>query len=201
MAADASFYDKNWTLLNKINGIADWLKENNIDLTNWHWKNIWISGASYVKFDVVSESYYDSLLQRGFENVYICINDVAGSSISPRLDTVNWKRLFAIPVPDETKLYNHSIEMTKSGTKVSFSYISSESTPFTFATFAAKYPSATPLKVSAGYVYTSSVYQGPITTIFNMSGLVVNYIIAGGNSTSMVVINSTDTFNDSVEVL
>lgn len=199
MAADASFYDKNWTLLNKINGIRDWLKENNIDLINWNWKYFWISGTSYNKFDVVCEGYYDSISQINFKNVYICINDVAGSAVSPRLDSVNWKHLLAIPVPDKTKLYKHSIEMTKSGVKVSFSYISSESTPFTFATFAAKYPSATPLKVSAGYVYTSSVYQGPITTIFNMSGLVVNYIIAGGNSTSMVVINSSDTFTDSVE--
>lgn len=127
MAADASFYDKNWTLLNKINGIRDWLKENNIDIEHWHWKEEWISGETYNKFDVVAYINGNGI------GYFICIKDVDGSNETPLDDTLNWKLLFAAPVARKT--YAHSIFLKAGTYSFAFTIYLSQETPLDIDSF------------------------------------------------------------------
>ena len=194
MANSSSFFDGDWTLLNKLNALADYLKEYNLDYKTWKCKGEWVYEDAYEKFDVVTEKY------DGKVGVFVAIDDIPESIIMPHNDITKseWHKL----IEWNSGIYQHRIRIKRSTTiDVQFIIFTNDQTPFTFNTFAAKYPMGNPCMVLNGYVMSSNTYKGPVTDVVSISltQLMIDYAIPNG-AIGYVSLTNTDTFEDTVTV-
>ena len=85
-----------FTVTNGQDGTNGTNGQDGADFTALTYKGQWISGTDYNKFDLV---YVEANSVRTF---YMSLNNIVNSTVSPDLDTTNFKEMFEIPVSSTT---------------------------------------------------------------------------------------------------